>query len=93
MKYKIIKCTSYRSNKEIESEWYEVQYLSNVRTWWFFGERVWKTFKDKMYSSGGPFYVELKFNDEMEAREFINKCQSDIPSDTIVRKEVWTLLG
>jgi len=88
-KYKIVKCTSYKSNKEVEREWYEVQYLSNLRKW----IRVWKTFKDKMYSSGGPFYVNLEFDDEEKAREFINKCESNVPSDKVVRKPVWELIG
>ena len=93
MQYKIIKCTEYRANREVADEWYEVQYLSNQKKWWFFGERVWKTFKEPLWSSGGTFYVNLKFSDEMKAREFINKCQMRIRSNTIVKQETWTLCG
>ncbi len=92
MPYKIINCKSYKSDKTVEKEWFEVQYLSNVRKWWFFGERVWKTYKEEMYSYGGPFYVNMKFRDEMEAREFINRCESGLPNDRIERKEVWKLI-
>jgi len=91
MKYRIVKCVVYDRYTKTEKHWFEVEYLSNVKTWWFFGERVWKTFKEPVYSSAGAFNINLKFATEMEAREFINRCRTQ--SNGIVKEIVWELCG
>lgn len=86
MRYKIIECKNVKPDKTVERKWYEVQYLSNARTWWFFGERIWKT-----YNWGNPFYVSMKFSDITEAKEFIIKCEQEYT--TIIKKEICEVLG
>jgi hypothetical protein len=92
MQYKLVKCVSYKADRTVGDEWWEVQYLSTSKKWWFFGERVWKTFKEPL-CSGDDFYVNLKFKDDMKAREFVNRCQQNLPASNIVKTEVWTLCG
>jgi hypothetical protein len=88
MSYKIVNCKDYKSDKTVRKEWYEVQYLSNVRTWLFFGPRVWRTYKEKMGSFSGSFYVNLEFNTSEDAREFISRCKKQEASDKIIKEEV-----
>ena len=83
--YRIIHCKQYNSERQISSQWWEVECYK--KKWWSFGKR-WFTETQELFSSGGPFDVPLKFTSESDAFNYIGRVSQKIPKDTVIREPV-----
>ena len=86
MQFKIIKCVRPAINtSQPEKIWYEVQILSYIKKFWFFGELQWITVRKGLDI--------MRFETENDARTYINDYKNERENVQTTRTVVWTFIS
>ena len=82
--YRIINCKEYNDERNLKDHWWEVECFTS--TWWSFGKKFWVTEKQSYWSTGGDFYIPIRFTSEQDAFDYIGRISKNIPKNKIIRE-------